>query len=145
MDIMDAMVLTFDGRMVRHKKMSPALRVHSCPSSIVHSVVHSCPFGLSCPFLSLSIVHKKSFTKKKILRDSSTKFFYRVVTLTDEIARGFVVLAVVFPTDRSDQTDRHNALRRRYLTMSNPGSAVLHTAPQRQLFFGINFSYKFAS
>jgi hypothetical protein len=27
----------------------------------------------TCPFLSLSIVHKKSFTKKKILRDNSRK------------------------------------------------------------------------
>ena len=29
MDIMDAMDLTFNGRMDRHKKMSPAVRVHS--------------------------------------------------------------------------------------------------------------------
>ena len=34
------------------------------PSSIVHSAVHSCPFRPSCPFLSLSIVHKKSFPKQ---------------------------------------------------------------------------------
>ena len=45
-----------------------------CPLSIVHSAVHSCPFSPSCPFLSLSIVHKKSFPKKKKL-GNSTKIF----------------------------------------------------------------------
>jgi hypothetical protein len=78
MDRMDVMDLTFDGRMDRHKKyhllyVSIPVPVH-CPLSIVHSAVHSCLFRPSCPFLSLSIVHKKSFPKKKILGDSSTKF-----------------------------------------------------------------------
>ena len=39
MDIMDAMDLTFNGRMDRHKKMSPAVRVHSCPLSIQQSIL----------------------------------------------------------------------------------------------------------
>ena len=77
MDRMDAMDLTFDGRMDKYKKchlLYVSIPFH-CPLSIVHSAVHSCPFGPSCPFLSLSIVHKKIFyNKKKKLGDSSTKF-----------------------------------------------------------------------
>ena len=43
-----------NGRDGQAQKMSPAVRVHSCPLSLVHSAVHSCP----CP-LSIKNLHKK--------------------------------------------------------------------------------------
>ena len=42
--------------------------------------------GASSRTPKLRFLHKKSFLKNKILGDSSTSFFYRVVVLTDEPA-----------------------------------------------------------